>query len=53
MKKIHNLILLDESGSMDSIRTSALSAMNETIQTIKMIQKEKNEYEHSVSFVTQ
>lgn len=52
MKKIHNLILLDESGSMDSIRTSALSAMNETIQTIKMMQKEKNEYEHSVSFVT-
>ena len=52
MKKFYNLILLDESGSMDSIRTSALSAMNETVQTIKKVQKEKSEYEHSISFVT-
>lgn len=52
MKKFYNLILLDESGSMDCIRRSALSAMNETIQTIKRVQKEHNEHEHSVTFVT-
>ena len=52
MKKFYNLILLDESGSMDSIRQSALSAINETLQTIKRVQKENNEFEHSISFVT-
>ena len=52
MKKFYNLILLDESGSMETIRQSALSAINETLQTIKKVQKENNEFEHSISFVT-
>ena len=34
MKKVHNLIILDESGSMESIREQALTGLNETLQSI-------------------
>jgi uncharacterized protein YegL len=34
MKKIYNLIILDESGSMASIRNAAISGFNELIQSI-------------------
>lgn len=36
---IHNLIILDESGSMQSIYNQALNGVNETIQTIKETQE--------------
>ena len=50
--KIYNLIILDESGSMGHIRMQALSGANETLQTIRMAQKENPADNHIVSFVT-
>ena len=50
--KIYNLIILDESGSMDHIRMQALSGANETLQTIRMAQKENPADNQMVSFVT-
>ena len=40
VKNIINLIILDASGSMESIYNQALSGVNETIQTIRMGQKD-------------
>ena len=45
MKKVHNLIILDESGSMECIREQALSGLNETLQTIINAQKKYPEME--------
>ena len=43
VKRIINLIILDASGSMKSIYNQALSGTNETIQTIRMGQKDHPE----------
>lgn len=43
VKNIINLMILDASGSMESIYNQALSGVNETIQTIRMGQKEQPE----------
>lgn len=41
--KVHNLIIVDASGSMDSIYNQALAGINETIKTIDMVhQKDMN-----------
>lgn len=37
--KVFNLIILDESGSMQSIKQQALTGVNETLQTIREAQK--------------
>ena len=37
VKNIINLMILDASGSMESIYNQALSGVNETIQTIRMV----------------
>jgi len=50
--QVHNLIILDESGSMGSIKTSIISAFNELVQTIKGVEKQFPEQEHFISFVT-
>ena len=50
--RIYNLIILDESGSMSSIREQALSGANETIQTIKAAQQENPDDHQMLSFVT-
>ena len=50
--RIYNLIILDESGSMGHIRMQALSGANETLQTIRMAQKENPADNQMVSFVT-
>ena len=50
--KIFNLIIIDESGSMQSIKTAAIDSVNETIQTIRSAQKKHEEQEHYVSLVT-
>ena len=55
MKKSHkvfNLIILDESGSMHSIKTATINGFNEVIQTIKGIELQFPEQEHLISFVT-
>lgn len=51
-KKIYNLIILDESGSMDVIKKQAIGGFNETVQTIKAAQVKHEEQEHFVSLVT-
>ncbi|MGN0228428.1 MAG: hypothetical protein ACI4BH_01320 [Muribaculaceae bacterium] len=50
--RIHNLIILDRSGSMYSIREAAVSHLNECLQTIKSAQKEFSGQKHSVTIVT-
>jgi len=49
--KVHNLLILDESGSMQSIYQPALTGVNETLQTIREAQKEHPQQEHFVSLV--
>ena len=47
--RVHNLIVVDESGSMECIRKQAFSGMNETLQTIRMMQKK---YPAQLQYVT-
>ena len=44
VKNIINLMILDASGSMESIYNQALSGVNETIQTIRMGKKDNPEF---------
>ncbi len=50
--KIYNLIILDESGSMESIKAATLSGFNEIVQTIKGASKQFPDQQHTVSLVT-
>jgi len=50
--QVHNLIILDESGSMESIKPSIIQGFNEIVQTVKGIEKEFPEQEHFISLVT-
>ena len=50
--KIFNLIILDESGSMESIKAPILSGFNEVVQTIKGAAQQFPEQQHSVTLVT-
>ena len=50
--RIYNLIILDESGSMDDIRMQALTGVNETIQTIRLSQNENPDDHQMLCFVT-
>ena len=50
--RIFNLIILDESGSMESIKEQAIMGMNETVQTIRSAQKKHEDQEHIISLVT-
>ena len=55
MKKkhqVHNLIILDESGSMESIKTTIIQGFNEIVQTVKGIEKEFMDQEHFISLIT-
>ena len=38
-KQVHNLIIVDESGSMSIIHKQAFTGMNETLQTIRQMQE--------------
>ena len=50
-QKIFNLIVLDASGSMYSIRNEAIAGVVETIQTIRTAQDENANQEHLLSLV--
>lgn len=50
--KVFNLIILDESGSMHSIKKEAIYSVNETVQTIRSAEKKNEEQEHFISLVT-
>ena len=49
---VHNLMILDESGSMQAIYNAALTGANETIQTIRSAEREHPDQEHRFTFVT-
>ena len=51
-QKVYNLLILDESGSMEMIKDVAVSGLNETLQTIVSAQKEHPEQKHYVTLVT-
>ncbi len=50
--QVHNLIILDESGSMDSIKKTIIQGFNELVQTVKGIEKQFPEQEHLISVVS-
>ena len=50
--RIYNLIILDESGSMQSIYDQALTGVNETIETIRNGQQDNPNITQMISFVT-
>ena len=51
-KRVHNLIIVDESGSMDIIRKQAFAGMNETLQTVRGMQKKFPDIEQKVTLIT-
>lgn len=51
-QRVFNLIILDESGSMESIKAATISGFNEIVQTIKEVEKQFPEQEHFISLVT-
>ena len=50
--KVFNLIILDESGSMSSIKSATIQGFNEVVQTIKGVQEQFPDQEHTITFVT-
>jgi len=48
---IYNLIIIDESGSMQSIKPQIISGFNETVQTIRLTKEKYQEQNHLVSLV--
>lgn len=49
---VYNLIILDESGSMGCIKRLALNGLNETLQTIRMVQKDFPDQKQFVSILS-
>ena len=52
VKNIINLMILDASGSMESIYNQALSGVNETIQTIRIGQKDHPELQQFLTLAS-
>jgi len=50
--KAYNLIIIDESGSMQVIKQQAINGFNETVQTIALAQKKYPEQSHLVTLVS-
>lgn len=50
--KVFNLIILDESGSMSSIKSATIQGFNEVVQTIKGVQEQFPQQEHTITFIT-
>ena len=50
--QVHNLIILDESGSMDTIKSLIISGFNELVQSVKGIEGQFPEQEHLISMVS-
>lgn len=51
-KKVYNLIIVDESGSMSIIHREALAGINETINTCKQLEKVHPEMEQHITLIT-
>lgn len=52
MKRVFNLLVVDESGSMSIIRRQALVGINETLATIQKMQKAHADLEQRVTLIT-
>lgn len=52
MKRVFNLIIVDESGSMSVIREQAFAGMNETLSTVRAMQQKYPDTEQHVTLVT-
>ena len=52
MKRVFNLIVVDESGSMCVIEKQALAGLNETIQTVKKVQDTHPDMEQHITIMT-
>lgn len=52
MKRVFNLLVVDESGSMSIIRRQALVGINETLATIQKMQKAHADLEQRVALIT-
>ena len=52
MKRVFNMIIVDESGSMCVIERQALAGKNETIDTVKKMQKMHKDMEQRISLLT-
>lgn len=50
--QVHNLIILDESGSMEAIKGATIQGFNEIVQTIKGVEGQYPEQEHFISLVS-
>ena len=51
-KKVFNLVIVDESGSMSCIREQALTGMNETLSTIQVMQEKYPDTEQFTTLLT-
>lgn len=51
-QKVYNLLILDESGSMEMIKEQTIQGFNEIVQTIKGIEQQFPDQEHYISLVT-
>lgn len=49
---VYNLLILDESGSMQAIKQPTINGFNEVVQSIKYAQQKFREQKHFVSLVT-
>lgn len=52
MKRVFNLLVVDESGSMSIIERQALVGINETLTTIQKMQKAHKDMEQRVTLIT-
>ena len=50
--QVHNLIILDESSSMGSIKSFIINGFNELVQSVKGIETQFPEQEHIVSMIS-
>lgn len=50
--QVHNLIILDESGSMSSIKSLIINGFNELVQSVKGLEGQFPEQEHLISMVS-
>ncbi|WP_396137390.1 hypothetical protein [Flavobacterium sp.] len=50
--QVHNLIILDESGSMEEIKRSIITGFNELLGSIKEIETKFSDQEHFISMVS-
>lgn len=51
-KNVFNLIIVDESGSMSTIRKQAFAGMNETLNTVRQMQEKFTDTDQKVTLIT-